>query len=109
MEDAACSILDRPCSSISLAFGRGYFPRPRRCHMTHTDRQQSDEQVNDSYNPMKISGHERSLSQAEGDHQAADHNRKCGDRPASGREKRLCHSNDPQGADGEKSEQHMER
>ena len=44
--------------------------------MTHTDRQQSDEQVNDSYNPMKISGHERSLSQAEGDHQAANHDRK---------------------------------
>ena len=77
--------------------------------MAHADRQQPKKQVNDSDNPMKISDHERSLSQAEDDHQAANNNRSYGNHPASGREKCLCHSNDPQSADGEKSEQHMER
>ena len=77
--------------------------------MTHTDRQQAEQQMDDSDKPMKIADHERRLGQAEDNHQAANNGRKYGNHPAAGREKRLCDTNDPQSANGEQSKQHMKR
>ena len=84
------------------------FAGPRRRHMTHADCEQTEEQVKDSDQPMKVTYHERRLGQAEDDHEGANNDRNRGNNPAPGRSQCLCNSNDPQSADREESEQHVE-
>lgn len=84
------------------------FAGPRRRHMTHADCEQTQEQVNDSDHPMKVTYDERRLAQAKGDHEGANDDAHYRDHPTPGISECLCNSNDPQSADREESEQHVE-